>query len=156
MLTSLPWHCWCTAGNGSMGRYLTDTWHAAEALGSEEGRMCSVAAAHISAPHVGADRWQRPPLVCTVVAHFSGCAAWGITPQMDQTIRLWGINQSSPEAHIWNLTSPPFRQQGSISFEVLNCGSWCTEGMMSTLWSSRFYHVFLVWSLLRLWFRHNN
>lgn len=70
-----------------MGRYLRDTWHAAEALGSEEGRVGYVAAAHIGAPCAGADQWQRPSLLCTVVVHFSGCAAWGITPQMDQNIQ---------------------------------------------------------------------
>lgn len=52
---------------GHMGRYLTDTWHAAEAMGCQAGRMCSVAVAHIIAPCVGSDRLRQSPLVCTVV-----------------------------------------------------------------------------------------
>lgn len=69
ILTSPSWHDWGTAGKGRMGRYLTGTWHASEAMGSQEGRMCSVSAAHISAPCVGSDRLRRSPLVCSVVVH---------------------------------------------------------------------------------------
>lgn len=61
-----------------LGRYLTCTWHAAEALGSEEGRMCSVITVHTGASCVGADCGQRSLLLCTVVDHFNGCAAWGM------------------------------------------------------------------------------
>lgn len=49
--------------------YLTGTWQVAEAMGRQEGRMCSVAAAHVNTPHDGFDRWWRSPLACTVVIH---------------------------------------------------------------------------------------
>lgn len=45
-----------------MERYLTDTWHAAEALGREEGREGGCALSLLptfSAPCMHADRWQR-------------------------------------------------------------------------------------------------
>lgn len=38
--TSPLWHCWCTAGSGSTGRYLRGTWPAAERLGSVCGGGC--------------------------------------------------------------------------------------------------------------------
>ncbi len=98
MLTSPPWHCWRTAGKGSMGRYLTDTWHAAEALGSEEGCVLSLLPTLVP-----------PVLVLTDGSDLLWCALLWFTSadvQHGASLHKWakllgvgGLNQSSPGAH---------------------------------------------------------
>lgn len=83
--------------------YLTGTWQVVEAMGRQEGRMCSVTAAHVNTPRDGFDRWS--PLVCTVVIHLDvkHLESLHISNILGQTTGLWpklsNINSEPQKQH---------------------------------------------------------